>query len=836
MASWRFLWSEIRQRPGRALLTVLSVVIGVATVLAVSLTIATTRRAFQEMYQTLAGKAALQFRADAGSSFDIELLRTFDHAPGVKTAVPVLQRRSLLYGPAQRTGVMVLGILPEQDALVRDYVFEEGSFPVGSEVLLEVGLARSLGVKCGDSVSLLTRRGPRAFRVCGLLAPRGAAAFQGGAIVFMPLDRAQRWFRATNKIDAIDLVLEEGASEDHVAAQLAERLPPGFSVVRPATRTELAREILFTSEQGLNMAAALSLVAAGYIIINSLFMNLTERRRRLATLRTIGATRAQIFGFVLLEGTLIGLAGTLLGIFVGIVGAAWLIGIMESVFQTALPVFEVSLGPVLKVAVLGPGVSLAAVLLPAWKATRISPLEGMRPAIVDSADRPSRWGTWVAVGLLAAASAGGVALYRGILSPHATPPVVVASLVGTSLLLPLLLQIVVGILAKVFESFSRLNAFLACRQILRQHTRSSLTAGVLFVAVVMSVGMGNSVLSNSQDVKDWSQRAIVGDYVIRGTMLFDLTTGESPALPDDLIEKVQAVPGVLSVEPWTFASTTAEKLPVLVVARSYPEGAPLSLDLYRGEPDEVRRRLHEGEAVISTIVAQRLGKQVGDTITLSTAHGPQTLRVAATCDDYIMGGTVVHVQSAIADQRLGLTGIHALMICVEPERREECSAALYELCRQDGLLIHSTAELAAAINQLTAGINAALWALLLVGFVVAAFGLVNTLTMNVMEQTRELGLMRMVGMTRGQVRMYVVSQAAVIAIVALVPGAAMGESVAYITNLVTNPLLGHPVDFQARPEVIVWCLAFGLSLSLIAALLPAARAARLLIGEAIQYE
>jgi len=720
--------------------------------------------------------------------------------------------------------------------LARDYVFDQGnSFPRGDEVLLEAGFAKNLGVGLDDRVLLLTRRGPRRFRVAGLLAPQGAAAFQGGSIVFMPLDTAQHWFRAKNEINTIDVVLEEGAPEDRVARDLSERLPSGLSVSPPSTRTEMARETLFLSEQGLSMAAALSLVAAAFIIMNSLWMNVSERRPRLATLRTIGAVRLQLFSLVIREGLGLGLVGTLLGILAGIGGSALLMRVMEGMFQTALPLYEVDVRSVLSAAALGLVLSLAAVLLPAWIATRVSPLEGMRPVLVEPSSG-SRWVAWIAGGLMSLAAVCTVLLAEGVFPPSATPPIVAAALVGMSLLIPLFLAVVVRLFAIVLEWAGSVNAFLACRQILRQRTRSSLTAGVLFVAVVMSVGMGNSVLSNTQRVKEWVRRAIIGDFVIRSTMMFDLTTGESPAIPDDLQDRVMTVPGVLSVEPWTFARTKADGQLVMVIARSFPAGAPLSLDLYQGDPEEVRRRLLQGEAVVSTVVARRLGKRVNDTITVSTEHGPQPLRIAATCDDYIMGGTVIYMQNKIAEERLGLRGVSSLLIRAQPDRRSEVEAALRALCEKDGLLLHSITELAQTINNLMSGINAALWAMLVVGFVVASFGLANTLTMNVLEQTRELGLMRMVGMTRLQVAKYVLSQAVVLGVVGLAPGAAAGELTAYIINRVSNPLLGHPISFNAWPGLIVGCIGFGLVISIAAACLPASRAARLLVREAIQYE
>jgi putative ABC transport system permease protein len=246
--------------------------------------------------------------------------------------------------------------------------------------------------------------------------------------------------------------------------------------------------------------------------------------------------------------------------------------------------------------------------------------------------------------------------------------------------------------------------------------------------------------------------------------------------------------------------------------------------------------LSQGEAVISTVLARRLDKDLGDAMILSTRHGPRPLRIAGTVDDYIMGGTVVYLQRETAEKLLGLSDISALLIRAVPEQRAEVEVALRDLCGKSGLLLFSTAQLAREIDSLMSGVTGAMWGMLVLGFVVASFGTVNTLTMNVLEQTRELGLLRVVGMSRGQARKYVVGQAAVMGIVGLLPGAAVGELVAYVVNCVSQSMMGHPVEFAARPEVLVGCVAFGLALTIAAAFLPASRAARLPIGKAIQYE
>ena len=308
MVPWRFSRNEISRRPGRALLTLLSVVIGVATLLAVSISIATTRRAFREMYQTLAGKAALEVRADGGGGFDADVLDLLDAAPGVRAAVPVLQRQSILY----------LRIASDRNDGAGD---RPGTGHPGPGLLLRGRrlIPRGRRGPLGGRI----RRGPRhSTGRPGAAAQRARAAkLHGGRPVGAARGRQRfpaaassscRWPRrkvcsAPRPLNTVYLVLDDGVPEDRVVEELSDQLPEGLSVGPPAARTEMARETLLSTEQGLSMAGALSMVAAAFIIVNSFFMNLTERRRQLATLRAIGAMRWQIVALVVREGLLLGL-------------------------------------------------------------------------------------------------------------------------------------------------------------------------------------------------------------------------------------------------------------------------------------------------------------------------------------------------------------------------------------------------------------------------------------------------------------------------------------------------------------------------------------------------
>ena len=204
MVQWRIAWREMRRHPGRALLTLLSVVIGVAAVLAVGLSTGSARRAYHEMFQTITGRAALEITSAGGAPLAESLLDAVRNTPGVATAVPVVQRNAIMYYGNGRMKLMALGIDPSLDAAVRDYELVEGQpLSKSAGVLLDAALAHSLNVGAGDEVKLLVRRGLVTTKIVGLVKPRSGSAVSGGGVLFMPLVTAQRRFAAKGMIDRI---------------------------------------------------------------------------------------------------------------------------------------------------------------------------------------------------------------------------------------------------------------------------------------------------------------------------------------------------------------------------------------------------------------------------------------------------------------------------------------------------------------------------------------------------------------------------------------------------------------------------------------------------------
>jgi putative ABC transport system permease protein len=827
---------SFRARPGRAMMTLGSVIIGVAGVVSVGLAMTTTRGAYKQMYDALAGRAALEVVAAAGSRFAEKITYKLSHLPGVAAAVPSMQRPTVLYHAHHKAKVLALGIDPQLDRKVHDYDVAEGEFFSGGDgALLEVSFARSLDIKLQDDIRLLTPRGLKTIRVVGFLAPRGVAGFAQGAAVFLPLATAQRLFGTRGQVDSIQIVIKRGAKEKDVEGEIANALPAGLKVRPPAGRTQLAEDTLGRTEQALEVAGAVSLVLAAFIIINTFLMNISERRKQLATLRAIGATRRQIVRLLMGEGLVLGSVGTGLGILAGFGGAYLLTRAMERLLAAPLPAVVITWQPPLLGAVLGMIVSLASTYLPAYRASKISPLEGLRSISKFEVEPAPLWVTLLGIALLAAGGGLMAASVQNVVDPSNMVLAGVICLFGCVLLLPVSLRPAAAVLGAVLGLILPIEAQLAKRQVLRRRIRTALTAAVLFGAISAGIGIGLTILANVRDVKTWAKRTIIGDYFVRA-MMPDMATGTSADVPETLRQEIQDVPGVNYVASVRLVRGEAAGQPVLIIAKEFLPGERLPLDLRTGDPDAIRKRLTKDEVVIGMMLAQKSDLTAGDEIEIDTPQGKRSLRIAGVANEYAAGGMTVFMERATAERVLGIEGVTAYIIKGEPSMLSSVEAALRTICDRDGLLLQSQAATHRFIDTMINGAVGGLWVLLALCFLVASFGIVNTLTMNVLEQTRELALLRAVAMTRRQMRRMIICQAAIIGLIGLVPGAAAGAIWAYLINTGTLPMIGHPINFDVNPPMLALTFLSALAMVLIAALLPAIRASRLNVINALKQE
>ncbi len=835
MALLKFSLRELTSRPVRVTLTAVSIVIGVAAVVSVSIATKTTRAAHKQMFAAVTGRAALEVTAEGGGSFPISVASELDQLPGVQ-AVPLIRRFTIVYFHEKKVRVQALGIVPDRDRLVRDFELTSGQMVGrGSGVMLDATFASGLGMGVGDQLRMLTPSGLKESQVVGLLEARGGSAVAAGGLVFMSLPLAESRFKMRGTIDSVQLVLDDGVDVEATQAVVAAKLPVGLSVRQPNMRSQLAEETMMATEQGLQLATAFALVIAAFIIFNTFQMAVGERRRQLGILRAIGATRRQITMLILREGMLMGLLGTVVGGIVGVFGAHVLTLGSEQLLQTEMPPIQVTMLPFVLAILFGVGLSLVATFVPARRAGRLSPSEAMSVVAPGEIEDPHMKMTiaGLVIVLGATIALAGCAVGRFPIDISVVAAVVL--LVGMVFLLPAALarlsQIVEWMLRPIFGIEGRL----ARRQLVRHPGRTAMTIGMLFIAIATGVGLANTIIDNIDDVQRWYRQAIVGDFFVRALMP-DMATGQAADMPDGLGDAISKIPGVEDLDTLRFVKATSGENSIIVVIRQFTQQRQVYFDLIEGDGGEILRRLPEGEVVVSSVLAQRTNLKLGDSIPLETREGTRQLRIVGIANDYIAGGMTIYMHRAVAETLLDVKGVDAYIIQADDKRLPAVEAALQTLCNEHGLLLQSYTDLVRFIERMMNGVVGSLWALLALGFVIAAFGLVNTLAMNILEQTREIGVLRVVAMTRRQVRRTILAQATMMGLIGLAPGALMGLLVAYLINLSTLPTTGHAVLFVFRPWLIVVCFAAAFVIVIGSAYLPAERAARMKLNDALQYE
>ena len=822
---------EARQHPGRALLTMASVAIGVAAVVAVTFTTRSTQTAFDEIFQSLAGRASLEVVAPIGQTVPADLAEKISAIPGVDAIAPRLQRPAVLYvNKEKRVQIVAAAVDPERDVQVHEYKIVEGQPLTSAKVaLLSQLLAESLGVKVGDEVELLTRSGRIELEVVGLFASDNSAMSGQGAGLLIPLRGGQVWFLAKNKLDTIQIAFKPDADQAAVAKAIEKQLPGNAELRHPANRSAMAEETILSTNQALLMARAFIILVAVFVITNTFLISVTQRRRQLGILRAIGGSRGQIASLVMSEAFVMGIAGTILGSIIGVLIANYLNTAMGAIYETTLPPIRLDATPFIWAAVFGVGMSLLGAVFPALKASRLNPLDALRDVLPDEIEGASRWlvrggvFTVIVCGVLLALSITGrlnssVAVYAGVLG-----------LVGLVLILPVALPAITRSVALLLPRWMRVEGKIASRQLLIHRSRTTLTVGVVFIAASAAIGLASTVLDNVQDVKNWYEKTLIADFFVRATMP-DMATGLAADLPDGLDKQLLAVDGVEGIDAIRLISARVDKQNVILIVRGFQDSSLQQFDVVRGDESKIRERLADGQVVVGSVLAKRAKLTVGDELPLETDAGIKPFRIAAIVNDYQAGGLTVYMDRAVAEKQLEIGGVDVFVVKADHAKIETVRQDLLKIAKEDGLILQSFSELQGEIDAMMSGVDAGLWGMVVLGLLVATFGVVNTLMISVLEQTFEFGLLRVVAASRAQIRKIIFAQALIVAVMAMAPAVVTGIGIAYLINMATYAVTGHIIDFQFHPSLTFGAFFLGLLTIIIAAWIPAERASRVPLG------
>lgn len=855
----RFAIRSLLARPLRSALTLFGIVFGVAVILAISMTNRSTMATITTVFNETSGKAHLVVTSAVGAEgLPESALRRSTALTGVQVAVPIVQGQSSLadfqeggqvdlrsFG-SMTVGLLIYGIIPDRDSLVRDYRLVEGRFLEARDEAYEIVLVKSFAddkdLTVGQDVAIRTPTGAESLRVVGLIAKEGAGKLNNGAFGVVPLATAQNLFTRGSDIDQIDIVAQPGFDDtrslDLLKEELQARLGDGYLVTYPAARGRRVAQMLDGYQIGLSMFSAIALFVGAFLIFNTFSMTVVERTREIGMTRALGMTRRQVMLQILAEASVLAVTGVIVGVGTGLLLSRGLTQVMEvmlaqEVQSVQVPIIE----GVLPSVMVGVVVTLLAASLPAWQASRISPLEALR---VRSQERRSWFierGWMAGMGLLFISLAFYALPINSARQSGLQSLGVLGLLLSGVLLVPATVsvwhRVLRGGIGKVYGNEGRIGS----GNIERSKSRTTLTVAALMIGVAMILSIRAITDAFATDITGWIEKYVGGDLLVTSDV----------AMRPDLARLLEAVPGVQAVTPVRYFDVTFRTDPsdaeTIAFAAIEPEtytaitGYTFAAD--QGDPKALLEQLARGDSVfVSSILAEQYGFKQGDDIYLETRRGRQAFNVAAIIVDYFNQGLVIHGSWRDMRRYFDLNDVSAFLVKLEPgysytdvaQRLDDQFAA------RRHLTIESNEGLRNQASGLIAQTSIMFDVLALIAMVVAAFGIVNTLTMNVLERTREIGMLRSLGMTRRQIGKMLLAEAGTMGVIGGVFGLVFGLLLSRTLLNSINAMTGYGLSFVLPVDGIIVALVLSLVVSQLAALWPARRAARLRIIDAIQFE
>lgn len=839
MIPWRFSSNSIRLRPTRTLLTILSIAGGVAAVVAVLQSTAATRSQLDSLQQSLTSRVAMEIQDGDGSAFPMDDLPPLADIRDIRVVIPIVRVYAKVVAGREEVRGIALGISPDQYPHVRDFTIVSGRmYRDRNEICLESAVADRLGVAAGDEVRLGARGLPWLLTktVTGILKPSGTGVIDETASIFMPLDDGTKLGKAPGKVTAVQIVPEPHGEPDEMASEIRSRLPDGLIVTRAASAADMSHSTESLIRLGLNVAATLSVVAAIFIVINTFQISVAERQRQFALLRIVGATSEQVQGLILREAFVLGATGTVAGVVAGVLGSSLLARGMQDIFGFAgTDPVPVSPAAILGGLIFGPLVVMAAVRHPARTACMAPPLRTLKEGIRTPGGKSwQNSGGWGFRALLASVLMF-VCSYQGLLSQWTAIGGIALILVSGLACLPALIRPGSAMLYRIISRWFPVESRLGHRQLLDHFGRTSLTAAVLYVVSATSISIGNTTLAITRDVESWLDRTLTADFLLRASRP-RVDMSESDAMPKTVAESLKEIPGIVFVDEMSFSLALANGVSATLMVRQLPEYQTLPLDLVQGEPGNVRQQMLNGGAVFGSVLANRIGCQPGDVVRVELSGISHPVPVAGIAREYTAGGLMIIMDRTAAEQFFPLQPPQVFGIRSAPSAVDPVGAELQRLSQEHGLIYQSLSDLRNLVRSMVSGLTSRLWMILVLALIIAAFAIVNTLTMNVIEQTRHLGVLRVVGMLRTQVVCMFLLQALVLSVLALVPGALVGVCMAFLITTAFQGVSEYAVGFLIDPLLLFGYTGCGVLLSLMAATLPAIRAGRLKPLEAIHEE
>jgi putative ABC transport system permease protein len=842
---------------GRKLRTVLSafaIVLGVATVSGTYVLTDSIDKAFGSIFTdsrrgsdaVISGKAAFDLAKGSGvtaPAFKESLLEKVRALPDVRVADGSVNGeaqligkdgKAIVYGGAPNLGFSIA----RGDSPFNPLTLVEGKWPQGKEVVIDKSTAGKEHFKIGQVIGVQTIGSVQKLRVSGIVKFGSVGTIGGATLAGFALPTAQQLFGKPGKLDEIAIASKSGVSSDQLLQQIRGILPADTQV---RTGTGQAHQDSKETDSFISFLqkfllgfGGVALFVGSFVIANSLSITIAQRTRELATLRTLGASRRQVLRSIIVEALVIGTLAAVIGLFAGLGLAKGLFSLFNAVGFT-LPNNGLTFETRTVLVSLGVGiiVTLLASLRPAMRATRVPPIAAIREGATLPESRFARY-RLPAAGLLTVLGFAG--LLWGLFAPSLGTTGVLVFMLGGALLVFFgiallsvrLVPPLAGALGWPATKIGGTAGTLARENAQRNPQRTASTASALMIglALVTLVSMlaAGIVTSFKGSVnKIWKS----ADYAITAQNNF------SP-IPVAAANAVAKTPGVLAVGNVRVGESLAFGKRINTTAVNPASSQMFSLEWTQGSAS-VFRTLGANGAFVSKGYAKSHHLRIGSPVPLTFPSGvPKTFVLQGVFAPPTGGSPFgsVTISQAAFDRLVARPQNLYSFVLMRGGQSDANQAALdttlkafpnSKVATRQKFIDNQISGLSSVLNIL--------YVLLALSVIVSLFGIVNTLVLTVFERTREIGMLRAIGMTRRQVRRMVRHESVITALIGAAIGIALG--------IVLASLLIARVDFIVLSVPVGQLIIFGIAaivVGIIAAIFPARRAARLNVLEALQYE